>query len=219
VAVVDFDIRLELQQDFTADRAALKDAIGRAAAGKAPPTDWPSRGERSADLPALAARLPKGAELRDATPTIEKALTTLANAAAPIVGRKNLVMFTTGFGRLDASGTYAVERRLYEPMMHALNAADVAVYVADLTPLGTEHALDSSLSRLAEDTGGRPFFDQADFRQPLALVSDTTNGYYLVSFRAEHPKGSSGYEPIEISVKNPEFRVTARRGYRYGNQG
>jgi len=216
VAVASFDKRLELQQDFTADREALVVAIQRAAAGRPAPKSWPSRRAADSDLPRLADRLATGDALRDATPSLEKALSTLAGAAAPVVGRKNLILFTSGFGRVGEFGTYVPEERLYQPMMRALNAGNVAVYVADLIPLGTAHQLDSALSRLAEDTGGRPFFELPDFRQPLARVSETTNGYYLVAFRAPHATGSSGYRSIAVTVGNPEFRVTARRGYRIG---
>ncbi len=219
VAVASFDYQLQLLQDWTSDRRALAQAIQRAAASRKPAKRWPSRQTDVQDLPELARHLPSGKALRDATPTLEKALTVLADAAAPIVGRKNLILFTSGFGRVGVDGSYEPEERLYRPMAQALNAANVAVYISDLIPLGTSHPLDSSLSRLARDTGGRPFFELPDFRQPLDQISSSTNGYYLVSIHAEHPAGSSGYQPVEISLVNPEFRVTARKGYRYGPTG
>jgi VWFA-related protein len=217
VAVASYGTSLALHQDFTADRAALERAVDRAARNAAAPERWPSRAPAESDLPALAAALPEGKALRDASASFEAALATLAAAAERIPGRKNLVLFTTGFGRVSGlTGEYVPEDHLYRPMIEALNAANVAAYPVDLVAPGVEHPLESAISRLAEDTGGRPFFDLLDFGGPLERVAETTNGYYLIAFRSSHPAGEAGYARIEVEVANPEFRLTARQGYRYG---
>lgn len=217
VAVASYGTSLALHQDFTADRAALERAVDRAIRNAAPPERWPSRAPATSGLPALTATLPEGRALREASKSIEDALGALGRAAAPIAGRKNLVLFTSGFGRVGSfTGQYQPEERLYRPMVERLNAGNVAAYVVDLVAPGVEHPLEGAISRLADDTGGRPFFDLVDFGSPLATIAESTNGYYLVAFRAEHPAGASGYAPVEVKVSNPEFRVTARRGYGYG---
>jgi len=217
VAVAGYGSSLALHQDFTADRAALERAVDRAVRNASAPRRWPSRAADETDLPSLAAALPEGDALRDASASLEEALASLGRAAAPIAGRKNLLLFTSGFGRATGlAGQYLPEERLYRPMIEALNAGNVAAYVVDLVAPGVEHPLESSITRLAEDTGGRPFFDLIDFAAPLARVAETTNGYYLVAIRSEHAEGESGYAPIAVTVANPEFRVTARQGYRYG---
>lgn len=217
VAVASYGTSLALHQDFTADRAALERAVDRAVKNAAPPKSWPSRTPAESGLPALTATLPEGRALRDASESLEKALATLGRAAAPIAGRKNLVLFTSGFGSTGGlGGQYVIEKRLYDPMVEGLNAGNVAAYAVDLVAPGVEHALENSISRLAADTGGRPFFDLLDFSTPLVTIAESTNGYYLVAFRSEHPAGESGYAPIEVELSNPEFRVTARKGYRFG---
>jgi VWFA-related protein len=216
VAVLSYDGRLRLQQEFTADRALIERAVERAVRSADEPKEWPSRVTESGEsLPSLSTNLPKGDALRDATPSLELAITTLADAAAPIAGRKNLLLFTSGFGDMTLAG--APEKKRLEPMTQALNAANVAVYAADLAPPSTVHARASVISDVATETGGRPFFELTSFELPLERVAATTNGYYLVSFRSEHPADASGYRPIEVKVSNPEFRVTARKGYRIGS--
>jgi VWFA-related protein len=216
VAVLSYDGRLRLQQDFTADRAQIERAVERAVRSADEPKDWPSRaGESAQSLPALAATLPQGDALREATPSMELALTALADATAPIGGRKNLLLFSSGFG--DLTLAEAPERKRLEPMTQALNAANIAVYAADLAPPSTVHERASVISDLATETGGRPFFELTNFELPLERVAATTNGYYLVSFKSEHPADASGYRPIEVKVSNPEFRVTARKGYKIGS--
>lgn len=214
VAILAWDQRLRLQQDFTADRSALERALDRAIRSADEPKEWPSRTGTPGELPSLAAALPKGDALRDASESLEQALITLADALTPIAGRKNLILLSSGFGRLTGAG--APEAKRFTPMVEALNAANVAVYATDLLPPGTSHPSAAAISELATATGGRPFFDLTDFEVPFERVAATTNGYYLVSFRSPHPAGQSGYRAIEVTVANPEFKVTGRRGYRIG---
>jgi len=215
VAVVSFDSRLRLHQDFTADTDLLAAAIDRAARGQDPPAEWPSRRAERGDLLSLAAGLPSAAELSKATPLIYDALEAVAGATAPIVGRKNLILFTRGFGRLERSGGYVPDRRHHEPMLRALNAANVAVYTVDLVPQGTRHTFEGSLTDTAAETGGRPFLDVLNFRIPLDRIAEETNGYYLVSVRL--PDGGSGYREVEVDVANPAFVIRARGGFRVGD--
>lgn len=214
VAVVSFDSRLRLHQDFTADVDALAAAIDRASRGQDPPAEWPSRRAERGELPSLAAGLPPVAELSKETPLIYDALEAVARATAPIVGRKNLILFTRGFGRLERSGGYVPDRRYHEPMLRELNAANVAVYTVDLVPQGTRHTFEGSLTDTAAETGGRPFLDVLNFRIPLDRIAEETNGYYLVSVRL--PGGEAGYREVEIDVANPAFVVKARGGFQLG---
>ena len=221
-AVASFDYKLKLHADFTADREALRAAVRGAVRGADGRLDWPSRRAGDSDTPSLAAALPAGTALRDATPRIYDALRVLADAAAAIPGRKNLLLYSNGFGDLDrtgreALGRYTRDQRFYPPMARALNGANVAVYGVDLTPMGTRNELQNSLNDLALDTGGRLFFNLPSFTRPLDDVARETNGYYLIAYRSERPAGASGFQKVEVTTVNPEFRITARRGYRYGD--
>jgi hypothetical protein len=46
-------------------------------------------------------------------------------------------------------------------------------------------------------------------------VEKENNGYYLLSYNSRHPKGATGYQKINVTLKNPEFRIKAREGYAY----
>ncbi len=69
---------------------------------------------------------------------------------------------------------------------------------------------------MAADTGGRYYFNFVNFRDPLQQVAEDNNGYYLLSYEAEHPRGEQGYREVEVETTNPAFVVRARKGYRYG---
>jgi VWFA-related protein len=216
VAVVSYDTRLKVQQDFTRDRKALIEAIGDAMKGKDREGNYPSRVDASKG-PSLLAGLPKGDALRDKTPTLYEALQVLADAAGNVRGRKNLLLFTFGLpGRVNTFGSFVPDKRYFEPTVETLNDNNVATYTIDLTPPGTEHTLSDALNKLADDTGGRYFFNVTNFSTPLDQVAQENNGYYLLSYTSEQPDGRSGFQEVQVKTTNPEFRVKARRGYEYG---
>lgn len=209
---------LELYSDFTAERDATIAALERAARGEPSTARWPSRMRPEGSLPSLRSGLAAPDELARGTPTIEKALAALGEAATGIVGRKNLVLFTSGFGRMGSFGFYAVESRTFEPMVEALNAGNVAAYVADLVSPRASHSLEGSATALADATGGLAFVGRPRFDRVLEQIGDSTNGYYLVAVRPRAGHAGS-YHELEVELKNPEFRVTARGGFRVGGAG
>lgn len=217
VAVVGFDRKLEVHQDFSRDRRATAAAIDRAVRGGEGIAAWPSRrGAAESGAPSLTDDLPSGEALLEATPRIYDALTLVARAAADIRGRKNLVYFGLGFGDLDSFGQYREDARYYPEMARALNDANVAVYPLDVTPQGATHPFESALTQLSNDTGGRyfPFF--TSFNTPLGRIAAESSGYYLIAYQARHPRGAAGFQEVEVETVDPALRVRARGGYLYG---
>ncbi len=218
VAVVSYDYKLKVHQDFTRDRAALEQAVTDAVQGKDRENSWPSRVQQAQAEggPSLLAALPQGNALRDKTALIYDGVRELADASRGIVGRKNLILFTTGFGRVSNFNQYIPDPRYYPPMMQALNASNVAVYTIDLVPSGTHHTLSSAMNQLSEETGGQYLFNFTNFLTPLNKVEQENNGYYLLSYQATHPGEKAGFQKVEVKTANPEFRVRVRQGYKYG---
>lgn len=233
VAVLSYDVKLKVHQDFTLDNEAILRALDDVARGKDDGGNWPSRAELSESGPSLRQNLPRGKELEKESRKIYGALSTVADAAGYIVGRKNLLLFSVGFGEagefgfdvasvsnLESTtfGTYQADERYYPPMMQALNDNNVAVYsVSLLQTLADENfaqgLMNNGLSLVAEDTGGEFYANFANFRFPLREVVEDNNGYYLLSYAARLPRGSDGYREVEVSTRNPAFVVRARRGY------
>ena len=217
VAVLGYDNRLKLYQDFSDDRAALARAIENATLGRADRGNFPSRQAPSLPgAPSLAGGLPVGDALSRETGTVYEALTLVAEAAAPLIGRKNLLLFTIGFGRINRFHEYEPDPRYFEPMSESLNDANVAVYTFDLTDTGTVHPFSNAMSHISTDTGGRYFPNVLHFKAPIADDAKETSGYYLVSYKAEHLTGMRGFQKVKVTLANPELKVTARKGYRFG---
>lgn len=212
-AVVGFDSRLRLYQDLTEDRELLRRAVLAVAAGGPAPDEWPSRRQQPGSGPELAASLPAGDELRDRSPRIYEALQLVADALAPERGRKNLILFSRGFGDLGSFGEYRREARYYPPTREALNVANVAVYGVNTGPQEGLAVLDG-LSELATDTGGELYRIFVTFATPLEQIAAATNGYYLVAVPAPADAVPGSYLSAEVTCRNPELRCIGRRGFR-----
>lgn len=214
VAVVGDDVRLKVYSDFTSDKKKLGQALQEASAfgrglnpSKSSTTDASILANVDAD------------DMMKHSGTAYEAITVLAKALRPIKARKNLVLFSPGIiepGE-DVRGNVILNKsRYYDPMVEALNAANVTVYPVQLTEdAGSTPALHQTLERLAADTNGEYFRYATNFVQPLKKVEAATSGYYLISYRTEKPRGARGFQKVDVKLKNPEFRVQSRAGYLY----
>lgn len=221
VAIVRYTKKLLIHQDFTSDIEEILDALDDVARSTDPGGNWPSRIEAE-DGPSLRRHLPQGAELRDETTRIYSALEVLARAAGHIVGRKNLVLYSIGFGEIESPGFIVPDRRYYADTYRTLNDNNVAVYGVSMlrstrVSSPAEASYDSALTALSSDTGGRHYRNFVNYEVPLAEIVDDNTGYYLLSYRTEVPVGESGYRKVTISTRNPDFVVRGRQGYRFGD--
>lgn len=214
VAVVSYRYALKLYQDFTNDRDALARAIDEASQGRDPERYRPA----DEGAPSLFRNLSR--EKAKDVDRIYEALEVVGDAAGAVHGRKNLILFSIGFGEVDSFGFYRPDYRYYPDMVRALNDHNVAVYTIDLIPTSfggnLPNLLSNSLSNLAADTGGRYYFNFISFLTPLEQIGQELNGYYLLSYTSRHPQGESGYQKVEVETRNPEFRIRTRQGYEYG---
>ena len=220
VAVLSYDVKLKIHQDFTLDRQELVDALESVAKMRDPESTWPSRTAMH-EGPSLRQNLPQGKELRRQTRRVYSGLSLTAEAAGHIMGRKNMLLFSFGFGDQNDFGTFYPDPRYYPPMMQALNDNNVAVYsISWFKNLGVQspgqNQVENVLSLLSSDTDGTFYFNFVNFQTPLIKVVEDNNGYYLLSYSAEHERGQKGYQAVEVTTRNPEFRVRGRNGYLYG---
>jgi len=210
VAVVGYDVKLIVYQDFTSDRSAIAAAIAAAGIGDEPKV-WPSRqGSIPGASFSLRSHLPSGTALRDATGRFQDAVRALADAVAPLRARKELLLFSPGFAEPGETGPYRPDPRYYPPMVQALNRANVAVYALPV-PRQLGPALLDSLTDLAAQSGGRIFTEFASYAAPLAAIEREASGYYLLALPAPAGDGER-YRRVTVECRNPELRATSRRG-------
>lgn len=219
VAIVGHDVRLKVWSDFTNDKAALERAIGDSALfGKG---ELETRGEKG---PSILRGL-DDTLLSQRTGTVYEALDVLAQSVRPIRARKNLVLFSPGIVGLDETvrnGMILGRSRHLDPALESLNAANVSVYSAQLQPPPEDASLSAipffhqRLTEFADATGGEYFPFSTNFRPVVTKVERTNAGYYLLTYRSHKPRGESGFQKVDVKVKNPEFKVVARSGYTFG---
>lgn len=213
VAVVGHDVRLKVYSDFTNDRKQLERAFEDAIRYGKGITKGPAEGPSI--LRSIAER-----ELVNETGSVYEALDMLAGSLRSIRARKNLLLFSPGI--LDrresvVGGSIAGRIQQYEDALQSLNASNVAVYgIQLLEDPGITPLLHQRLTELSEETGGRYFRFNTTFEPAIEQVENTNSGYYLVTYSARKPKGTKGYQKVDVKVKNPEFKVVARAGYQFG---
>lgn len=218
IAVVRYDQDLTVLADFTQDQAALEEAIEAAVTDARTGAMRPSERKRTVagGGPSLLRELPHSFDLPDSADRAYDAVRLVAEASGHVVGRKNLLLFTLGFAS-PGSAFGTGDSRYYPEMEEALNANNVAVYPIDLAGPSVDTPQTAFLSQLADDTGGELFKTFHSFAEPFRRIGDQNTGYYLVTFRAEHPARESGYQEIEVDSTKKGVRVRARKGYRYGD--
>lgn len=216
VAIAGHDVRLKMYSDFTSDKKQLERALSEA-------TRF-GRGITKADNTAEGASILRNIDtdkMVNQTGTVYQALDVLADATRPIKARKNMILFSPGIADREEDvlgGQLLVTRSRYlDPALESLNASNVSVYGVQLQQVqaGPQSLIHQRLSEISDATGGTYFQFNTTFDNAVNRVEETNAGYYLLSYRA--PAGSNGFRKVDVSLRNPEFKVVSRSGYSIGS--
>jgi Ca-activated chloride channel homolog len=137
-----------------------------------------------------------------------------AQKLEPRDGRKVIVVVTDGG---DTVSKLSVQKAL-----EAAQLADAVIYAIVVVPItndagrniGGEHALDF----MAKGTGGRIFMPTlgAELDKAFADIIAELRTQYLVGFYPQNvPLTKKAFHSLDVRVKTPDLRVSARNGY-YG---
>lgn len=213
-AVVAHDIRLKVYSDFTKDHAQLQRAVDATASWGLGLTS----ANAAPDAPSILRN--DGDRIINDTGTVYQALELLGDQLRPIHARKDIALFSAGIvepGEQISNGMIIGESRYYQPMISALNRANVVVNPLNLIEASTEPPfMEQTMERIAGDTNGQYFRWNTSFTPGLKQIDKAATGYYLISYYTK-PHSGSGYQKVQVALKNPEFRVKARQGYSYGD--
>jgi Ca-activated chloride channel family protein len=103
-----------------------------------------------------------------------------------------------------------------EEAIEMAQRADAIVYTISTNVSGTKGAGDKVLERIADATGGRPFFpfQIRDVSNAFTEIQDELRSQYAVSYKPADLKADGHFRTIEIvALDRKNFRVRARRGY------
>ncbi|HEX8030426.1 MAG TPA: VWA domain-containing protein [Vicinamibacterales bacterium] len=126
-------------------------------------------------------------------------------------GRKSILFFSQGPGVRPGSPNDALMKEIDE----AANRGNVTIHVIDPRPLGSVgFGGDTTLRRLAADTGGRAIVNTNNpIDQLESGVMSDASAYYLIGYSPTRRTNDGKFHEIKVKVKRRGVRVTARRGY------
>src|SRR5271168_2035407 len=237
VAVVSLNTDLSLDQDFTANKAALLHAVGtyNGSEGQGFAPGATSTTNTVEDSTAYTA---DESEYNDINTDRELfAISTISKSLAYIEEKKSLLYFSGGISR-DGIENQASLR-------NAINAAvraNLSIYSVDtrglqaISPLGDattgslrgtgafngsalQNNLDANfnsqevMSTLSSDTGGKAFLDSNDFSPAFTRLQQDTSAYYTIGFRSSDPRRDGRYRKLAVKINRNDVKLEYRQGY------
>jgi VWFA-related protein len=237
VAITTLSTSLQVEQDFTDDKQALLSAINRMSGVEGQGFEEQAAADADA-TPADTGFTADDSEFNVFnTDRRLEALKSIANALAGIEQKKSLIYFSSGMTQTGLDNRVAIRSVIDRAVR-----ANMSIYAADMRGLqalpaggaanqastrgqsafsGTSvsnrfdqmAASQDALSTLAEDTGGRAFFDQNDFKGVFDRVVADTAVYYMLGFTSTNREKDGRFRRLRVEVKRPGVRLEYRAGY------
>jgi VWFA-related protein len=198
--LLNFDISVDLLQDYTNDAARLRRAMektrindggGGGAGGIA--------GAGQGTIPVLR---PKGTLLYDA---VFLAATEKLQKEA---GRKAMVLLTDG-------GDQGSEETLANAI-EAAQRSEVICYVILIADRANFMPGDREMHKLSEQTGGRVIDvgnDPKKLRKAFDEIGTELRSQYMIGYSPANTATDGKYRKMEVKPLNPDYKVQARKGY------
>jgi VWFA-related protein len=82
--------------------------------------------------------------------------------------------------------------------------------------LNSNAASQETLSTLADDTGGKAFFDSNDFSGVFSQVQKDTSAYYVLGFTSTNGLKDGRFRHLRVQVNRPNLKLEYRSGYYAG---
>ncbi len=118
-------------------------------------------------------------------------------------------------------GRTALRDELIQGLRQA-TGADIMINTFDVSGLGGEAGAppgegagggQETLFLMANETGGRAFFNVNNLEEPLQRILKETSHFYLIGFHPRDIQRKGRFHDIDVDVKRDKVRISARRGY------
>ena len=238
VAIVSLGNSLNVDQDFTADKAQLKKVLQAFNSGNGQGFEQGSTGttEGTADTGGSFSADDTEFNIFNTDRRLQ-ALRTVAKQLEHIDQKKSLIYFSNGMTRTGIENQSELRAAT-----NAAVRANMAIYTMDIRGLqaivpggeaqsaslrgvsaysgqSMQNAFDSNFSSqetlvtLAGDTGGRAYLDSNDFGKIYKGVQNDTSTYYMLGYHSTNPARDGRYRHITVKLKQPGMKVEYRKGY------
>src|SRR6201986_3328003 len=237
VAVVSLDQSLSLDQDFTANKQQLLNAVNKYSGtqGAGFQSGATSTTNQVEDTTAFT---PDEQEYNDLNTDRELfAFADIAHSLAYINEKKSLLYFSGGIQRDGIENQASLHAAINASVL-----ANMSIYSVDargleaISPLGDastgslrgtsayngaalQNNLDSNfntqevMATLSSDTGGKAFFDSNDFSPAFQRIQQDTSAYYVIGFRSTDAVKDGRYRRLTIKINRPNVKLEYRPGY------
>src|ERR1700684_96537 len=237
VAVVSLDQSLSMDQDFTANKQLLLNAVN-AYSGTQGAGFQSGATSTTNQVEDTTAFTPDEQEYNDVNTDRELfAFEDIAHSLAYINEKKSLLYFSGGIQRDGIENQASLHAAI-----NASVRANMSIYSVDargleaISPLGDastgslrgtsgyngaalENNLDSNfntqevMATLSSDTGGKAFFDSNDFSPAFQRIQQDTSAYYVIGFHSTDTAKDGRYRRLTIKINRPNVKLEYRPGY------
>ena len=236
LAVVSLTTSLAIDQDFTADRETLLASLNRLSPVEGSTAAAGADAEIAPDTGNSFVADDTEFNVFSTDRRLD-ALRAVADVLAGIEQKKSVIYFSGGVTQSGMDNQAAV-RTLVDRAVRA----NVSIYAADTRglaalPAGGDastasvrgtgafsgrsmssqresfSAAQDTLSTIAEDTGGKAFFDVNEFAEVFDKVVEDTSSYYLLGYTSTNPALDGRFRRIRVTLKQPGLKLEFRSGY------
>jgi VWFA-related protein len=239
VALVSMATGLNMDQDFTSDKAALLKGLGKyngtEGTGFANGNEGGNSGGTADDASSFTADDSEYNALN--TDRELYAIRTIAKSLERVDQRKSLLYFSGGLSRQGIENQasmraatneavkanmaiYSVDSRGLEAMPPVGNASKgslrgTAAYSggAMQSNLDANFGSQETLATLSSDTGGKAFFDSNDFAPAFQQVQHDTEAYYILGFHSTDMARDGSYRHLTVKLNRSDAKIDYRPGY------
>lgn len=198
--LLNFDISVDLLQDYTSDAARLRRALEKTRINDGGGSG--AGGIAGAGQGTIPVSRPKGTLLYDA---VFLASTEKLQKEA---GRKAMVLLTDG-------GDQGSEETLPNAI-EAAQRSEVIVYVILIADRANFMPGDREMHKLAEQTGGRVIDvgnDPKKLRKAFDEIGTELRSQYMIGYTPANTAADGKYRKLEVKPVNTDYKVQARKGY------
>jgi VWFA-related protein len=238
VSVVSLGSSLQLNQDFTSDKAQLKKILQSFNSGSGQGFEEGSTGSTEGTPDTGGSFTVDDTEYNVFnTDRRLEALRSVAEQLAHIDQKKSLIYFSSGMDRTGIENQselrsatnaavranlsiYTLDIRGLQALVSGGEAQNASLRgtspysgQSSLNALNSNFTTQETLVTLAGDTGGRAFLDSNDFSKVFKGVQDDTSTYYVLGYHSTNPARDGHYRRITVRLERPGMKIEYRRGY------
>ena len=241
IALVSLSTNMRVDLDFTADKAKVLSILSAYTSSQGQGFDAGAEGSSEGAAETGGSFTPDDTDYNTFTADRKLlALQSLTQTLGKISQKKSIIYFSNGITQsgvdnqsaLRAATAAAVKANVsiypldvrglqaFPPGGEAQNASlhGQSAYNGNavFNDLNGNAASQETLSTLADDTGGKAFFDSNDFSGVFSQVQKDTSAYYVLGFTSTNPLKDGRFRHLKVQMNRPDVKLEYRSGYYAG---